>query len=159
MNRTTVRLSLALAAALVASTSRAQVSDDIVVTATVKKNCTVTAGDISFGDYDPVDVNATAAVDTTADVVVACTKNVAYDVALDTGDNGARRMTDGTDFLSYELYSDSTRTTVWDAANVVKGTGQGKTTAAHTVYARLPGGQDDAAPGLYTDTVTATVIF
>jgi spore coat protein U-like protein len=67
-------------------------------------------------------------------------------------------MTNGTDFLAYELYSDDTNTTVWGADTaglVVPQTGSAVNT---TVYGVIPAGQN-VGIGNYTDTVVATIEF
>ena len=72
-----------------------------------------------------------------------------------------RRMAGGTDFLSYELYQDSSRSTVWGsgvAAGETIVTAPSKAARTFTVYGRVPAGQDVAA-GSYNDTVVATINF
>jgi spore coat protein U domain-containing protein, fimbrial subunit CupE1/2/3/6 len=162
MNRIALRLSLALAAVLAAGAARAGTVDaTFEVSANVKKTCTITAANIAVGDYDPIVTNATPAAAATGqgDIVVACTNKLGYSITLDGGTSTNRTMTNGTDTLSYELYRDSARTTVWDAASVVNGVGQGKTANTHTVFMSVPGGQEAATEGLYTDRVLATVNF
>jgi spore coat protein U domain-containing protein, fimbrial subunit CupE1/2/3/6 len=161
MNRNALRLSLALAAVLAAGAARAGTVDaTFEVSANVKKTCTITAANIAVGDYDPIVVNATpaAAAEGQGDIVVACTNKLPYSITLDAGTSTNRTMTNGIDTLSYELYRDSTHTTVWNATNTVNGVGQGKTANTHTVYMSVPGGQETAS-GLYTDNVLATVNF
>ena len=81
-------------------------------------------------------------------------------VGLGVGANnsGGRRMTNGSDFLSYEIYTDSTRSTVWNTSNTVSYTPASKAAASLDVYGRVPGGQD-VAVGNYSDTVLATINF
>jgi spore coat protein U-like protein len=89
-------------------------------------------------------------------------------VGLDTGlhaAGGSRFMSNGTDSLQYELYSDSAGGTVWpnSGTNLVgfgpfgsiasQGTG-----LSHTVYGRIFQAQD-VSVGSYSDTITATVNF
>jgi spore coat protein U-like protein len=61
--------------------------------------------------------------------------------------------------LSYSLFQDSTRATVWgnDAATGVGHTGTGASSAL-TVYGSVGSGQNVPA-GTYADTVVATVTF
>src|SRR6476659_2923392 len=85
------------------------------VTATVVANCTISASNLTFGNYDPVTANNTTGADLYANstLTVACTKgspNVW--IGLDAGANGAsavgttRAMSaGGGNFLSYELYT------------------------------------------------------
>ena len=71
-----------------------------------------------------------------------------------------RRLKDGgTDYLSYQLYSDNGYSTVWGntAGTSVAHTGTGTQTAL-TVYGSIAAGQSVPA-GSYSDTVVATVTF
>jgi spore coat protein U-like protein len=162
MNRNALRLSLALAAVLAAGAARADTATDTFqVSANVKKTCTITAAAVTVGDYDPVVANAGAGDAATGqgDIVVTCTNKLPYSIELDAGASTNRTMSNGTDILSYELYQDSTLTTVWNATDTVDDVGRGKTANTHTVYMSVPGGQDAASEGLYTDTVLATIVF
>ena len=70
-------------------------------------------------------------------------------------------MTDGTDFLAYELYQDGSRSTVWgDSGGAVNNPGAAPSSAARTltVYGRVSAGQS-VSVGSYSDTVVATVTF
>ena len=65
----------------------------------------------------------------------------------------------GTNYLTYELYSDSTRTTVWSAVNTVGPiTVPNKNEQTQNVYGRITAGQD-VPSGTYTDTVLVTLNF
>jgi len=139
-------------------------STNLSVTATVTKNCSITTTAVAFGSYDPIVANAATPLDGTGSVVVTCTKGAGTRIDLDLGSNAAgsaRRMLGGTDLLTYELYTDSGRSTVWGS-----GAGAGQTIAAapnknprtFTVYGRVPAGQDVGAAS-YADTVVATINF
>jgi spore coat protein U-like protein len=153
-------LTLGMAAPALAQTATANLN----ISATVNKTCTITTTAVAFGTYDPVVTHATAPLDATGTVVVTCTKGAGTRIDLGNGGNflaGARRMAGGGDFLTYELYTDTGRTTVWGS-----GAGSGNTIGAApskaartvTVYGRVPGGQDVSAAS-YTDTVVATINF
>jgi spore coat protein U-like protein len=156
----------ALAAALIAvrPATASTASSSLAVTAGVTKNCVLTAGTVAFGNYDPVDVNASTPLDRTGTFTVACTKNTAYTVALDLGANASgstRRMTSGggsPDFLSYELYLDAAHNTIWNSTNTSGGTTSNVFAITLTVYGRVTAGQNVGA-GSYTDTVVSTVNF
>lgn len=135
--------------------------------------CSVSATGVSFGTYIPSNANST---DITGTVTVTCgstvNETISYEIALNPGVNSGssfanRQMTNGITFLSYQLYTSSARTTVW-------GDGTGGTSTVsdsfrcnrctnrkenYTDYGRLPGLQWNAAPGFYSDTITATVTF
>ena len=141
------------------------VSSDVVA------NCTIiTAANLNFGNYDPVVANKTTALDVNTDVTVLCTKGASgVNVGLDAGTHssgGNRFMADAVsgDTLQYELYSDAPGGTVWgnSGAGLVSwpvfgpiGAGTG---VSHTIYGRVPAGQDKSV-GHYTDVVTVAVNF
>lgn len=154
---TTIRLTpLALLACLtgIPASYAATTTTTFTVTATVVNTCSATATNLGFGTY----VNVT--IDATSTVSVTCTSGGAYTVGLSNGANYSapnRRMTNGSAFLNYELYSDAGRLTVWNDTTTVAGTGSGSAQDL-TVYGRLPGTQGLIA-GSYTDTITATVTY
>lgn len=128
-----------------------------------------TAGvaDIDFGQHG---IFATD-VDQTTELKVTCTKASPYSIALNDGQNAStggdvntRRMVgidtlNTSDYVSYNLYSDTGRSTVWGntlESNVVASTGTGDE-QTHTIYGRVP--STNHTVGQYKDTVTATVTF
>ena len=167
----TVAGATALALGGMSSTQAATAQADLTVTATVAANCSIATTAVDFGAYDPVTANASAAILQTGKVSVSCTTGSAVKVTLGQGlypDTGAtstdadpaRRMRDGTThYLSYTLYSETTRTTEWGntAGTGVSYTGIGSSEDL-TVYGTLPGGQN-VPVGSYSDTVVATVTF
>ncbi len=162
--------SLALAMLLATSSAYAASSTaNLSVTATVSANCTISTSALGFGSYDPVSANASTALNGTGTVTVTCTNGTSGTITLGQGSNPAtgstdaaplRRMKDsGTDFLSYSLFSDSSRTTVWGntSGTGVGHSGTGSATGV-TVYGQVSGGQNVPAAS-YSDTVVATVTF
>ncbi|HEX4338375.1 MAG TPA: spore coat U domain-containing protein [Polyangiaceae bacterium] len=157
--------SLGIVSSADAGTNTANLS----VTATVSANCSISTTALAFGAYDPVTANASSPLDGTGGVSVNCTSGSAATVTLGQGSNAntgstdiipLRRMADAsTHRLSYFLFSDSGRTTVWGntIATGVAQTGTGSVVAL-TVYGRVTAGQNVAA-GSYADTVVATVTF
>lgn len=152
-----------LSASLVSATGPA--TANLTVSATVAVNCTVTAGTLAFGAYDPIGANASADLDASGSFTVACTKGAAgVTIDLGQGSNYAsgRRMAASGNYLSYQLYSNSTRTTVWGSTSggsVVNVSAPTSSAAViYTVYGRIAAGQDVPA-GNYGDTVVATVNF
>lgn len=134
---------------------------NLAVTAAVVSNCTITAGSVAFGNYDPVGANDTTDLDATGTVSVRCTKGTNATVGLDNGLNysGTRRMSGGAgEFLGYELYSDAPGGTVWTDAATVAYVAPNRSPQDLTVYGRVPSAQD-AAAGNYADTVVATITF
>ena len=137
---------------------------DLAVSATVSSNCTISTAPLAFGAYDPVGTHSAADLNGTGTVTVACTKNVSPTIALGLGDNASgatRRLTDGTDYLTYQLYKDAARTQAWGDSGgdlLSGGAAPSKAPRNFTVYGAVAGGQDVAA-GDYDDTVEATVNF
>ena len=143
-------------------------TSNMSVTATVSANCTISAGSLAFGTYDPVVTNATTALNGTATLSVTCTNGAASTLTLGQGSNAntgstdtapLRRLKSGTNFLSYSVYQDSGRTTTWGntAGTGVSYTGTG-TTGSVTVFGAVAAGQN-VPGGSYTDTVVATITF
>ena len=147
-----------------AATSTGQLSVD----ATVAASCSVANTTLTFGSVDPL-VLASTDADAQADISVTCSNTTSYNVGLDagltTGATVTTRQMDisgtGTDKLNYSLYSDSARSVNWGntvGTDTVVGTGSGSA-IAHTVYGRIPSGQNNAPVGTYNDTVTITVTY
>jgi spore coat protein U-like protein len=158
-----------LAIGAASSTEAVTATSNLAVTASVTANCTIVTAPVAFGAYDPVVTNATTALDGTGTVSVTCTSGATTTVTLGQGSNPsgtstaaipARRLKDGgTDLLTYSLYSDPGRTTVWGdtAGTGLAHTGTGTLTAL-TVYGAVDAGQNVPA-GSYSDTVVATITF
>lgn len=143
----------------------AQATTTFDVTATVIDSCDVSANNLAFGNVEPVN---NLNIDATGLVTVTCSLGTSFSVLLDDGANSSdstvntRRMTDGTtNFLSYQLYSDTGRTSVWGettGTNNVIGTGIGLGIPL-IVYGRIPSGQQATQTGSYTDTINVTLNF
>lgn len=154
-------LMFALAGPALAQTATANLS----VSATVAKNCTITTSAVSFGSYDPVVANATTPLDSTGTISVTCTKGAGTRIDLGLGANpsgSTRQMAGGSsEFLTYELYQDSGRSTVWGSGAMAGnniGAAPSKVTRNVTVFGRVPAAQDVSASA-YNDTVVATINF
>jgi spore coat protein U-like protein len=151
------------------STDAATATSNLSVTASVSANCSISTAPVAFGAYDPVSANASTALSGTGTVNVTCTNGASTTVTLGQGANAdtgstdaapARRLSDGTtNYLSYSLYQDTGRTTVWGntVGTGVANTGTGTQTAI-TVYGSVAAGQN-VPSGSYSDTVVATVTF
>ncbi|QKC82862.1 spore coat U domain-containing protein [Mesorhizobium sp. NZP2077] len=134
----------------------------MVVQMTITASCTISsASTLNFGSSGVIAAN----VDQTSTVQVQCTNTTPYNIGLDAGTGtgatvAARKMTNGAATITYSLYSDSGRTTVWGntiGTNTVSATGSGSA-QSFTVYGRVPA-QATPAPAVYTDTVTVTVTY
>jgi spore coat protein U-like protein len=144
--------------------SAAAATANLTVSATVTNNCTISTAALGFGSYDPVSANAASNLDGTGRVSVACTKGATATIGLGGGSNAAgtaRRMSDGSgNYLTYELFSDSGRSTVWNTGAGVLSpvAAPSKVARDFTVYGRI-GSNQDVPAGTYGDTVVATVNF
>lgn len=166
MNSNLLKTTLVAAAGLLFanSTLAATATTTFKVTATVASSCKVTATDLDFGAYDPL----AAALDGTSTITATCTAQTPYTIGLDaglkTGGTTTRRMTGddiATTLLSYELYSDTTRTAIWGALGGTNTVAQSALTGGalnYTVYGRIPASQYVPAAN-YADTVTVTVTY
>jgi spore coat protein U-like protein len=154
-----------MVAGFVTTASAATATANLSVSATVTNNCTISTAALAFGSYDPVVAHASTNLDGTGTVIVACTKGAVATVGLGLGSNASgstRQLTDGSsNYLTYEMYQDAGRTTVW--GNAVgslysPGAAPSKAARSFTVYGRVVSNQDVPA-GSYSDTVVATVNF
>jgi len=156
----------------------ASTTTNVAVSATVTQSCSITASAaIAFGAYDPIAANATAALNATGQVSVACSKgSTSLTIGLDNGTHVlvAQRQMQGTtaaDLLQYNLFQPPSNTpgTACTFPGTIPWTATGAglltLTSAPTKVARLynvcgtiPGGQD-VSVGSYTDTVVATLNF
>jgi spore coat protein U-like protein len=157
----------ALAIVFAAGPARAgSETSTLTVQATVLGSCTIDPATLSFGNYDPDDINA---LTVPATITVNCTAGSRFWIGLGLGANsslGERYMTNGTDDLRYELRHDSATGALWDEADpgtdtltLYGGAGLGNDTDTVTVYGVIPAGQDVQAGGPYTDSVLMTVNF
>jgi spore coat protein U-like protein len=136
-------------------------STSFTVTATVLAGCNLTATDLDFGTVGVLSSN----VDAASTVSVTCSNGTPYNVGLNAGTGAGatvanRKMTSGGNTVSYSLYTDSARTTVWGntvGTDTVAGTGTG-TSQALTVYGRVPS-QTTPPPSTYSDTIIVTVTY
>lgn len=140
-------------------TSGSDASTSFLVTDHVPGVCSLAASALPFGTY------ANAQLDASTSITVNCSSTAAYSVALDSGlndDGSSRRMAGpGGKYLSYQLYSNSGRTSLWgdgvSYGNTVAGVGTGSNQTL-TVYGRVPASQL-VTPGSYSDTVVVTLIY
>lgn len=153
------------AAGLSAAGYAATASDNIAVSTTVTMSCTISAGALQFPGYDPT---SDSDVTGTATLTTDCTAGGAAVITLDDGANQdadssdafpMRRMIGAGGNLSYDLYSDSDRTTVWGNT---EGTGVSFTATGGsdttTVYGSIPALQS-VGGGSFADSVSVTLTY
>ncbi len=124
------------------------------------KSCTVSATDIDFGAVG----NLASNVDATGTVTVRCTYDLPYKIRLDRGSSNAssptqRKMSNGSDTITYGTYSDAARSQPWGwlNSNDVNATGTGYD-QTFTTYGRVPP-QTTPPPGNYSETIVVKVVF
>jgi len=158
----------ALTVSLAGIASATDATASLNVSASVANNCTITTAAVNFGAYDPIATHASSALNGSGSVTVKCTTGASAAVKLGQGSNAdsgstaaapLRRMkeTGSSNYLSYALYSDTNRSTVWEGSTGVSHTGDGTATQL-TVYGQVASNQNVPA-GSYSDTVVATVTF
>jgi spore coat protein U-like protein len=170
-----VAASLTLASGVVLAASAATT---IAVSASVTQSCTIsTTSALAFANYDSIGANATAALNATGQVSVACSKGATgLTIGLDNGTHVAgsqRQMLGGVaaGMLQYNLFQppSNTPSTACTFPGIIPWTNTGnglftltsastKTARVYNVCGTIPGGQDVAAD-TYTDTVSATINF
>jgi spore coat protein U-like protein len=144
-------------------------TEDLEISATVSANCTITTTPVAFGAYDPVSANASSVLDGAGKVTVTCTNGSSGTITLGEGINKTlgslpavpvRRMTDdGTNYLSYGLFTNFGRTLTWGDTALTGVVHNGDGTATDIdVFGQMAAGQNKPA-GVYGDTVLATVTF
>jgi spore coat protein U-like protein len=129
-------------------------------------SCTVTATNLAFGTYTPLQ---TAGLASTGTISISCTgvtgRNTVT-IDLSPGASGSyttRTLTAGSAQLSYNLYQDAANTEIWgngsggssEASATIR---KAVPTATLTVYGTVTAKQDPA-PGAYGDTITVTVNY
>ena len=123
-------------------------------------DCNVTSSGMSFGSYDVFAINHTDSVGT---LTVNCSVETPYTLKLDPNSSGnfsERKMSNGTDFLIYNIYSDAARTFIWGDGtdNSVTISGQTGATGQHPLYGRISARQN-VSVGNYSDTIIVTIVF
>ncbi len=137
----------------------------LIAVSAAEAACTITTTAVSFGSYN---VFAGSADDGTGQITYRCTGprpplvHTRYRKLVNRGFT-PRQMRKGSEALNYNLYLDSTRSTIW-------GDGTGGTQVYSqanppngrnivlSVFGRIPASQDVSA-GTYSATVTATIFF
>jgi len=145
------------------SVGAATTSDTFTAQIVITEDCDiVSAGNLDFGSEGVLASN----IDASSTLSVQCTNSTTYDIGLSAGlGSGAttttRKMMSGTEFVDYQLFSDSGRSTNWGnsiaGGDTVSSTGDGSANS-HIIYGRVPA-QSTPSAGTYLDTVTVEVTF
>ncbi len=123
----------------------------------VLATCSISASNMTFSN---ITTGTTSNTDATSSLTVNCSNGTPYTIALDNGTNysAGRRLASGASYINYYLYSDSGRSTQWNASTTKSGTGSGSDQTL-TVFGRVPSGQSVTNTGAYSDTIIATVTY
>lgn len=139
-------------------------SSTLNVTATVTENCTVSTSDVAFGNVNTL---SGSNVDTIGAISVTCTNGLGWSAAAGVGSGSgatfaSRRMSSGANLLTYNLFTDAARSSVWGdgtgSTADIDGTGTGVVQNI-AIYGRVGSGQTSAPAGSYADTVAVTVSY
>jgi len=172
MKKTLIPIALAFTlVALAPAAFGATATNPLNLSATVINNCTISTTPVGFGNYDPLSGAVNNAFGT---VVITCTKSApGVTITLANGNNfvANRRMSDGTNFMNYEIYQPPTNVAGvactwvtpqrWGTAGAEIFTPTvppSKAARTYNVCGQIAAGQDLAA-ATFTDTVVATVNF
>jgi spore coat protein U domain-containing protein, fimbrial subunit CupE1/2/3/6 len=127
-------------------------------------SCTISTTSVNFGNYNVF--NGTA-LDSTGTISYQCNSAAAnITVSLSKGLSttyNPRQMSKGAERLSYNLYRDAARTSIWgDGASgtavYTRANPPNNNNVNVPIYGRVPAGQDVSA-GTFGDTVSATINF
>jgi spore coat protein U-like protein len=139
-------------------------------------SCTaqISSAILAFGNIVPASPTATSAL--LGDFVVNCAnahpaaqdRTVTLRLTISAGSSGSEAQREmiragaGSPLL-YNLYKDAAYTTVWpvttsDSESLIV-PGQGSAELRRPIFGRVPGSQASVTPGLYSDTLTATVTY
>lgn len=123
---------------------------------TINESCEFnSATDIDFGSLDrSTDVNRTQ----TGKLTATCTIGTPYKVVLDS-ERQMKHESDSTSVVAYDLFQDTGAQKIWGKTvdQALEQTGTGKAQEL-PVYAKLKGNTNVKA-GVYTDVVTAKIIY
>lgn len=149
-----------------AATSTAALTVQITITAA----CSVNAATLDFGTNAGTALLA-AAVNASTTVSVTCTSGSPYSVGMGNGQNATgsqRRMINGGNYISYDLYTDAGLLNAWTTASnsttctstnsCILGTGNGSAQSID-VYGVVPSVAVAPPAGSYADSVTMTVTY
>jgi len=135
------------------------------VSGTVITTCSFTTTNLTFGTGIPA--NILANIDAQNTITATCANGTPYTVDLGVGNGSgatfaARKLTAGVNVLTYSLYTNSLRDSVWGdgvtgGSNHISNTGSGGAQVI-TVFGRIPP-QTATGVGAYTDTIAVTLNF
>ncbi len=148
----------------------------LTVAAAITPGCRLGRGQTDVSTYGDIDLGSVADVDDAifatssvgaGTIVMNCTPGTDYRISINNGQwpagpSGHRRMKNMTSndnsFVTYILYQNSNHTQIWEEGSLAKSglaKGGAEEFPIYVVVLPTPG----AKPGIYTDTVVATVSY
>jgi spore coat protein U-like protein len=145
---------------------------DASAVCTLTCSCSVSTTNVVFGAVSPLssaNTDAVGGVSVTCGGIAGLFIPLTVDISKGGGSSyAARRMAYGGYTLSYNLYTDSARSSIFgdgtngtvDASSSVQLTALGTGPTANVpVYGRVFGSQTGVAPGPYSDTISVTLTY
>jgi spore coat protein U-like protein len=142
----------------------------LTITATVTAVCTIGAATLNFGTWTGAQVIGSI-TENSSSFTVTCTNGSAYAIGMSNGNYASgsqRRMANGSNYISYNLYTDAGYSNPWGTAangttcttsgQCILGTGTGSAQSIN-VYGKVPATGTFPAAGVYSDTVVMTVMY
>lgn len=122
-------------------------------------DCGVATSGLNFGSYD---VFNNSHSDIAGSVTVSCSQATSYSLQMSPGSGSfsQRLMLGSSHNLSYNLYTDATRSQVWGdgSGGSVTLSGNTESSIQHTIYGRIPARQNVQA-GAYGDSIVITLEY
>lgn len=141
-------------------------------------SCTISSSGLAFGTYQPLTFASkltSTDVTSTATVSMVCTGITGggdYGISLGPGAYGSgdristrymNNASNGGDYMTYNIYTGATYQTVWGNGTIgslIAGTlATGDSSPSHTVYGKVPAGQNTLKAGTFSDTLTITLTY
>lgn len=146
------------------------ISGSVNIHASVQANCRImNSTNLAFGTYDSTGPNSNVPLDASSTFQISCTKNTTAVIRINSGLNGSHATGTSTralynsgtgDYLNYDIFTNSSRTTVWNqSTGVVSYNAVSASPATLTIYGRIPAKQNQAKGGSYVDIVTINATF
>lgn len=164
----------AIATTLAAANVSAAITGQIDVKLNVSSGCVVNDstengsinkfGTLDFGKTASTWSNIlTAEVATTGnagEITVTCDTGVSgFNVSIDGGEKGTRKLTNGTDEVAYNVYQDAARSKLYEINKPVAFTTVAATPVKVPVFGAVPANTTAVSEGDYKDTLLVTVTF
>lgn len=164
----------AIATTLVTANVSAAITGQVDVKLNVSSGCTVDNssengninkfGTLDFGKTASTWSNIlTAEVTSTGnsgDITVTCDDGVSgFNVSIDGGEKGDRKLSNGTDDVAYNIYQDAARSKLYEINTSIPFATTGKSPVKVPVFGAVPANSTPVSTGDYKDTLLVSVTF